>query len=199
VLLIQFSEVLAKDFGVHGTLFEIKEEDMLETINARLKTLERSGVLALRQKEMKSAALKSVLYPRPIRNISDTAYNKAWDLDPTYIVQEDIINHDGTILHKAGTKINPLETIALQTNLMFINGKNAEQIQWALDRCMEVSNRCKLILINGSPGELSKKYKRDFYFDQNGSISKKLGITQVPALVTQNGLKLRIEELVLRK
>jgi conjugal transfer pilus assembly protein TraW len=47
--------------------------------------------------------------------------------------------------------------------------------------------------------ELMKKHNVRFYFDQKSILTLKLGITQVPAIVTQNGMKLRIEELVLGK
>ena len=33
------------------------------------------------------------------------------------------------------------------------------------------------------------------YFDQQGALTRKLGITQVPALVSQEGAQLRIDEL----
>ena len=35
------------------------------------------------------------------------------------------------------------------------------------------------------------------YYDQNGTLTRQLGIAQVPALVSQEGLRLRIDELVL--
>ena len=33
------------------------------------------------------------------------------------------------------------------------------------------------------------------YYDQQGLLTRRLGITQVPALVSQDGLRLRIDEL----
>ncbi len=42
-----------------------------------------------------------------------------------------------------------------------------------------------------------KSWRIPVYFDQHGRLIKKLGIAQVPALVTQEGMRLRIDVLVM--
>ena len=56
----------------------------------------------------------------------------------------------------------------------------------------------KAILVNGQPLEMSRQWKTQVYFDQGGSLVRKLGITRVPSLVSQEGKKLRIDELEVR-
>lgn len=47
-------------------------------------------------------------------------------------------------------------------------------------------------MVKGSPLELQRKHKIWIFFDQAGFITNKLGIREVPALVTQEGLNLKV-------
>ena len=40
-----------------------------------------------------------------------------------------------------------------------------------------------------------RRWRRPVYYDQQGVLTTRLGIRQVPALVTQDGRRLRIDEL----
>ena len=44
--------------------------------------------------------------------------------DPSYTVPEDIYDHKGHLLYKAGYKVNPLNQVPLRERLIFINGDN---------------------------------------------------------------------------
>jgi conjugal transfer pilus assembly protein TraW len=54
----------------------------------------------------------------------------------------------------------------------------------------------KVILTGGSYLDLMRRWQRPVFYDQQGSLTTKLGIRQVPALVTQDGRRLRIDELL---
>jgi conjugal transfer pilus assembly protein TraW len=43
-----------------------------------------------------------------------------------------------------------------------------------------------------------RAWRTPVYYDQQGVLTRRLGIQQVPALVSQEGLRLRIDEMVLR-
>jgi conjugal transfer pilus assembly protein TraW len=51
--------------------------------------------------------------------------------------------------------------------------------------------------VKGAPLELNEQHDRWFYFDQAGVLTKKLGIKQVPSIVTQYGQLLKIQEVKL--
>ena len=197
-LLIQFTEIsMAKDFGTQGHTFEIEEQDMLEFINSRLNELEKNGVLALKQEEMKAKSEQYINRPHPVENISPTTQEKTWEFDPTYIVgDKDIKDHEGKLIQAKGRVVNPLETQPLTHKLLFIDGDNKTEVKWALDYAKKAAS--KIILVKGSPIELMKQNKIRIYFDQKGVITKRFGITQVPALVAQKGTKLLIQEIKLR-
>ena len=44
-----------------------------------------------------------------------------------------------------------------------------------------------------------KSWHIPVYYDQQGRLTRRLGIKQVPALVSQEGLRLRIDELVVAR
>jgi conjugal transfer pilus assembly protein TraW len=188
----QYTEAHAKDFGVVGQTFEIMEVDMLEYIKTRLGEMEQDGVLAQKQSEMKDRLGEYVNTPTPVEGLIGTTNPKVWVFDPSYILQEDIKDQDGDIIHKKGTVVNPLDTVALPVNLLFIDGDSKEQVNWALN--YSKSDICKIILVKGQPMELMKSHKLRVYFDQKGILIGRFGITQTPALVKQKGNKLLIEE-----
>jgi conjugal transfer pilus assembly protein TraW len=71
--------------------------------------------------------------------------------------------------------------------LIFIDGDDESQVQWA------ISQTSKIILINGAPLELEKLHNQLFYFDQGAVLTSKFGIEEVPAKVSQQGKKLLVE------
>ena len=54
----------------------------------------------------------------------------------------------------------------------------------------------KLILTGGSYLDLMRRWKLAVFYDQQGHLTTQLGIQHVPALVTQDGKRLRIDELL---
>jgi conjugal transfer pilus assembly protein TraW len=56
--------------------------------------------------------------------------------------------------------------------------------------------RLKPILVGGSYLDLMKTWRTPVYYDQQGVLTRRLGIKQVPAIVSQEGQRLRIDELV---
>jgi conjugal transfer pilus assembly protein TraW len=51
--------------------------------------------------------------------------------------------------------------------------------------------------VAGSYLALMQRWQVLVYYDQQGALTRKLGITHVPALVSQEGKQLRIDELAL--
>jgi len=52
------------------------------------------------------------------------------------------------------------------------------------------------ILTGGSYLDLMRRWKRPVYYDQQGQLVEKFGIRHVPALVSQEGKRLRIDEIL---
>ena len=59
----------------------------------------------------------------------------------------------------------------------------------------EREEKLKIILVKGEPLKLQREQREQkiwIYFDQAGFLTQKLGIKEVPALVIQDGLRLKI-------
>jgi len=195
-LFIQYSEAEAKDFGIIGQVFEIKEQNLLEYIKQKLNLLKASGELELKQNEMKEKVRNYVNRPYRVKGIITTTEPREYYYDPTYTVVNDIKDQDGRVFIEAGRRVNPLEMMPLSYKMLFIDGDDEAQVKWGLEKAKK--DKVKIILVNGAIIDLMKENKVRFYFDQQGVLSEKFGIKQVPAIVEQKDLQLLIKEVKVR-
>lgn len=182
----------AKDFGVVGYTYNIEEQDIIKYIKSKLKQID----IVKLQKEQQQIVRASVDRPKEVSGIIDAKENKEYFYDPTFILEEDIFDHIGRLIQKSGTRINPLEKIALRHDLVFINGDNPKQVEFALSYFKTKDAKATIILVKGSPVKLQKEHKIWIYFDQEGLLVNKFRIKQVPALITQDKVQLKIREIV---
>lgn len=111
----------------------------------------------------------------------------------------------GKVLHKAGTKVNPLDHMDLERRIIFVDGREDKQIEWLkevlTEKAEEEQENSKLedriMLIGGSVFKLQEELGMQVYFDQMGELTTKFGIKASPAIAVQEGKKLRIEEVAL--
>ena len=73
--------------------------------------------------------------------------------------------------------------------------RDREQVARARKLIDERQGKVKVILTGGSYLELMRHWKRPVFYDQQGQLTDQLGIRHVPALVTQEGRRLRIDEI----
>ena len=144
---------------------------------------------------MRGKTREAVERPKPVSGVKDNLLQRIHYHDPSYVVPEDIYDHKGNLLYKAGYKVNPLNQVPLREKLIFINGDNGEQVKYALKKRKEYQGLAKIILTKGTPLEIQRKEKVWMYFDQQGVLTTKLGIKAVPALVEQSGLRLKVTEV----
>lgn len=191
--------VFAKDLGTRGVIYPIEEEDPIAIIQKKLKVMEDSGELKQRNLELQKKTRASVERPKPVEGIERASISQVFYYDPTYIVKVDLKDHQGRTFVKKGTKINPLETVTLSQTLVFFDGDDEEQLFWVQEQLTKSTEAkpIRLILINGGPLKLAEKLRVPVYFDQSGILTNKLGIKSVPAIVSQEALRLRIEEIKL--
>lgn len=175
---------LGKDKGVYGELFEIEEKDLLEHVTSRLKDLEEKGELKWIQDGIQKRIMKNIEEPRDIDGIIKTKEARVFEFDPTIEVTEDLKDRKGRIFAKKGDKYNALNYITYSKTLLFIDGNDEEQIEWAKLKLLKHKN-VKIILVKGKPLKLQERLKRPIYFDQYGIITKRMGIKQAPARVWQ--------------
>jgi len=185
-------ELDAKDLGRMGNVFEIAEESFLKMIMRRLKEVDIGSVNKLLQAKVKSR----FYHPQKSNLTSKATKNREKILDISYTLQEDIVLPCGNILYKKGYKLNPLDKIDLDMEIFLLNADDDEQIKWLQHHIKKGQKEVRIILVAGSPYELSEKLNMEVYFDQFGEISTRFGIKNIPVKIWQNpGEKfLRIRE-----
>jgi len=114
--------VQARDFGQMGETFPIIEQDLLLTIETRLRNLQSSSKLAALQDQMRDQAISSVRRPKPVAGISAATQKRAWFFDPSTIVENDITDEKGNIIAARGQRINPMNFVKLSQELIFVDG-----------------------------------------------------------------------------
>ena len=187
----------AEDLGTLGPTYAIEEPHLLTVIEQQLLQKEKSGELARLEEAAKQRIVDSIQHPRPLPGIRRTEAARSFYFDPSIVVRENITDTMGNILVPAGTRANPLEIVSLSKHLLFFDGTDERQVERAHALITQYQGKVKPILVAGSYLALMQRWQLPVYYDQQGALTRKLGITHVPALVSQEGKQLRIDELAL--
>jgi len=187
--------VLADDLGVVGPTYEIVERDVLELITSKLKQMEQSGELAKYQEDYKNKVVSNIEHPRPLAGFKSTETAGTRYYDPSVVTEKDIVDATGKVLYARGTRVNPLDYIGWNSYLLFVDGRDEKQLAFGKKIAATSDRPVKIVLVAGEPLALMRKWKSTVYFDQGGKLIKRFAITQVPAIVRQEGKRLRIDEL----
>ncbi|MDE0702897.1 MAG: type-F conjugative transfer system protein TraW [Rhodospirillaceae bacterium] len=184
----------AKDLGVRGATWPVAEPDLLAQIEARLVEMERSGEMARLQRQARDRARMKLEEPDPVPGIAPAREERSRLFDPAITVARDIRTPDGALIAVAGTRVNPLERIALTPDLLFVDGRREAEVAWALVREEESGRPAKIVLLAGRPLDLMRRHRRPFFFDMDGRLAARFGLSLTPVLVAQDGTTLRITE-----
>lgn len=182
---------------VLGPTYPIREPDMLEEIQTKLKSMEKNGRLGQLQKEAIERSKQSIERPDAVKGVVKTREARTFYFDPSWRVPRDIVAPDGQLIARAGDVVNPLDYVPLSNHLFFFDQGDPKQVKKAADMLKRFNGAVKPILVAGEPLTLTRQWKRQVYFDQGGYLIRRFGIKQVPALVSQDPTKkrLRIDEL----
>ena len=185
----------AMDLGVIGPTYEISEPHLLQMIEQRLREKERSGELGRLEAQVRERGIATVKNPPPVTGLRATETVRTFYFDPSFTLDRNILGPQGELLFAAGTRKNPLEVVSLSRHLLFFDARDPRQVGRARQLIALYQGRVKPILVGGSYLDLMQSWHVPVYYDQQGLLTRHLGITQVPALVSQEGLRLRIDEL----
>lgn len=187
----------AKDYGIIGATFPIAEPDLLEVIRARLMRAQQSGELDRMNQKFVETAQAAVRRPRPVAGITPAKETREWLFDPGITISEDIRDAKGNLIAAKGQRFNPLHYVGLHRNFAFIDGDSPEEMSWAL--AQGEPDKLWIIMVKGSPLDRMKELKRRFYFDQQGVLTDRFGITHTPAILIRKGDALEIREVALQR
>jgi conjugal transfer pilus assembly protein TraW len=186
----------ASDHGVVGQTFPVIETDLLSVIEQRLQNLQASGGIDRMNAEFARRAEAKVRRPTPVAGITPATQARVWAFDPTIVIEKDVKDQKGNFVARAGQTVNPLDFVAMHQALVFVDGDDKAQMEWATSQYSDL--KAKIILVSGSPIEEMTARKRRFYFDQEGRLTGKFGVRHTPALAEQDGKVIKVSEIKLK-
>lgn len=193
LMMLSYSSFAFSDAEKIGTVYPIKEQSMLEYIMQKLKQKETDGEIEKMQDEFKKQVLNTINNPAGI-SLPNATKTSERIYDTTVTINQNIPLPDGDFLYKAGTKFNPLLIKGLSKKIIFIDGNDKAQVEYAVNEHKNSGYQDKIVLVSGSYIDLMKEYKVRFFFDQTKSgvgngqritLVKKFGIKALPSMVYQ--------------
>lgn len=189
----------ATDLGAIGPVHPIEEPDLLDMISEGLRAKQASGELDRLLDQGRRRIRARIDTPPPVPGLRRAQVARQWLFDPSIRVDEAIVDHRGRVVVPAGTVRNPLTVATLRSALLIFDGRDPAQVALArgeLDAARQAQRAIKPILVGGSPNALARAWHQPVYFDQHGELTQRFGLSAVPVRITQQGLALRVEELV---
>ncbi|WP_232487615.1 type-F conjugative transfer system protein TraW [Burkholderia ubonensis] len=185
--------------GTVGPTYPIAEQSAVDQILAQLRKKDQTGELARLKQEAVRRSLSSARHPAPVDGIRTATTRSEQLIDPTVTYPEPVRTDDGRIVIPAGTRVNPLDIMPFTETLVFFDGRDPEQAAAVARLLARPNARVKPVLIAGSWLDLTKQFKTQVYFDQNGTLSHRFGISEVPALIRQQGKALSLSVVPARE
>lgn len=192
----------AEDLGSIGKTYPIGEQSLIEYIKARATQMMEDGSWEkLRQQAVKTTEQR-IDYPPVISGISKTAESSVRYFDPSIRINQDIVDpYTKTKLATKGQMINPTNYMPFNNELIFIDGRDPEQVAYAVREAKQAKMRTSIVLIAANKfRELMKDQHQLMFYDQGAVLVNKFNIRHVPTIIYQdqiNPSKLRIEEVKL--
>ena len=188
----------AANLGTIGPTYPVAEKNLLDVIMARLRAKEASGELKRHEQEARDRAAYAVNNPRPVDGLRRAQAARTFYFDPSFTLQSNVVDATGAVLFPAGTRKNPLEVVSLSKHLLFFDARDPGQVTRARELIEHYQGKVKPILVGGSYLDLMKRWNKPVFYDQEGALVRKFGIAAVPAIVSQEGQRLRIDEVPVR-
>jgi conjugal transfer pilus assembly protein TraW len=194
----------AEDLGVKADTY-LPDPDGRDELKEAVRQRQQSGALDQFWRHYRDQVVNAIRHPAPLP--IRTEYRATSEFHPvSFTMPSDFVDQNGKVVAHRGQVIEPLAILPLTSALVFIDGRDQQQVDWVLR--VGQSSRVKIILTGGSAIELREKYKDSpwltgqgvpFYLDQRAMIINSLQrmygikIESVPATLRQEGKGLRID------
>ena len=186
---VAWAQSPGKDLGIHGKLYEIKEEDMLSYVRRKAGAIDMQALRESMEKKFEESYAEHSLVSLDVPSATE---ERVRYVDPSVVVRNPLYDHTGKMISPAGI-VNPLDHISLSKSIIVLR---EDQLKRALKKINGNGEKPILILTDGDIQRASSLAGQIVY-KASPFMLKRLKIEKVPSLVTQDGRKLRVEELTL--
>ena len=179
-----------KDLGVHGKLYEIKEEDMLSYVRRKAGEIDMGVLRESMERKLKESYAQHSLVSL---DVPPTTEERVRYVDPSVNVRNPLYDHTGKMIFPAGV-VNPLDNMPLSKSILVLR---EEQVKRALNETNKRGEKLILLLTDGDIRRASSLAGQAVY-KATPFMLRRLQIEKVPSLVMQDRRKLRVEEIILK-
>ncbi|EPA99261.1 hypothetical protein PG5_00680 [Pseudomonas sp. G5(2012)] len=182
------------DLGSVGPTLDILERDLIEVLKERLAKVDFS--------DLKEKATKRFWDKQTFVDLPTATSHRIRKLDPTVTVPEDMTAADGSLIHKAGDRINPLSIRPFTQRLVIIDPVDPKQIELAKAEIEKHGNDQNVVVIlsrvdrsagwDGFTG-VQDRVDRAVYLLKD-DVRTRFSLDFVPSVVTADSSNFYIEE-----
>ncbi len=187
---VAWAQSSGKDLGIHGKLYEIKEEDMLSYVKRKAGEID---LQALRESMVKKIEESYAEHSLVSLDVPSATEERVRYIDPSVVVRNPLYDHTGKMIFPAGT-VNPLDHISLSKSILVLR---EDQIKRALEKVSGNGENPILLLTDGDIQRASSLASQAVY-KASPFMLIRLQIEKVPSFVTQKGKRLKVREIVLK-
>ena len=187
---VAWAQSSGKDLGIHGKLYEIKEEDMLSYVKRKAGEID---LQALRESMVKKIEESYAEHSLVSLDVPSATEERVRYIDPSVVVRNPLYDHTGKMIFPAGT-VNPLDHISLSKSILVLR---EDQIKRALEKVSGNGENPILLLTDGDIQRASSLASQAAY-KASPFMLIRLQIEKVPSFVTQKGKRLKVREIVLK-
>ena len=126
-------------------------------------------------------------------NVPSATEERVRYVDPSVNVRNPLYDHAGKMISPSGV-VNPLDHVSLSKSILVLK---EEQLEMALEEIGKRGGKPILILTDGDIRRASSLAGQIVY-KASPFVLKRLQVEKVPSIVTQEGRKLRVEEIILK-
>ncbi|RJX72633.1 pilus assembly protein [Pseudomonas sp. LS-2] len=191
----QFEKFKSVKLPSIGPVLKIAERDLIEVMQERLAKVDFA--------KLKDKALGRFWTNQTFTDLPPAPSNRTRSLDPTIIVPQEMAGADGTVIHKAGDRINPLDIRPFTQRLVIIDPSIPKQIQFARSQVEKYGRAQNVVVIlsevDRSAGwagftDVQDKVGHAVYILKD-DVRTRFSIDYTPSVVTADNKKFYIEEI----
>lgn len=180
----------AHDLGVYARTWAIEEVNLKTVIADQAQALDQEKIILSLKSQVQHLDQHLTLNFLPAASRTATRY-----INPAVALKRDIKIKDKVIYQK-GTWVNPLRWVRPRQNMLFFDGRDNDQLAFALKALRQFPYRLMLVMTAGEPVKLSGKLHRPVYYASR-ALLKRFEIKAVPSLLGVGDNKHQYELMVL--
>ena len=186
---VAWAQSSGKDLGIHGKLYEIKEEDMLSYVKRKAGEIDLQALRESMEKKIEESYAEHSLVSLDVPSATE---ERVRYVDPSVVVRNPLYDHTGKMISPAGI-VNPLDHISLSKSIIVLR---EDQLKRALKKISGNGEKPILILTDGDIQRASSLAGQIVY-KASPFMLRRFQIKKVPSLIEQQGRKLKVKEMPL--